>query len=80
MCVCVCVERRTVDLFQAGLFWNGGRCVFVERAPVAREVELLVDIDVLIAEDLRPWFVRLIRARFGNITDIRRRALRLGAT
>jgi hypothetical protein len=44
---------RTVGLFQTGLFWNGRRCVFVERAPVAREVELLVDSDVLIAEDLR---------------------------
>jgi hypothetical protein len=45
--------RRTVDLFQTRLFRNGGRCVFVERAPVAREVKLLVDIDVLIPEDLR---------------------------
>ena len=42
-----------MGLFQTGLFRNGRRCVFVERAPVAREVELLVDIDVLIAEDLR---------------------------
>ena len=44
---------QTVDLVQTGLFWNGGRCVFVERAPVAREIKLLVDIDVLILEDLR---------------------------
>lgn len=42
-----------MDLVQTGLFWNGGRCVFVERAPVAREIKLLVDIDVLILEDLR---------------------------
>ena len=42
-----------MDLVQTGLFWNGRRCVFVERAPVAREIELLVDINVLILEDLR---------------------------
>lgn len=42
-----------MDLVQTELFWNGGRCVFVERAPVAREIELLVDINVLILEDLR---------------------------
>ena len=41
-----------MGLFQTGLFWNGRRCVFVEWAPVAREVELLVDSDILIAEDL----------------------------
>ena len=46
-------EGQTVDLVQTGLFWNGRRCVFVERAPVAREIELLVDINVLILEDLR---------------------------
>ncbi len=42
-----------MDLFQTWLFWNGGRCVFVERAPVAREIKLLVYVDVLIPEDLR---------------------------
>jgi hypothetical protein len=42
-----------VDLFQAWLFRNGGGRVSVEWAPVAGEVQLLMDIDVLVAENLR---------------------------
>ena len=48
------IGGRTVDFFQAWFFWDGGCCVFVERAPIAREVQLLVNIDILIPEDLRP--------------------------
>ena len=70
-------EGRTVDLFQTWLFRNRGRCVFVERAPVAREVKLLVDIDVLIPEDLR----RVCQGtRLVHITYIQHHALRPGAT
>ena len=52
---------RTVNLFQTGLFWNGCHCLFVERAPMAREVELLVESDILTAEDFartKSLFVR----------------------
>jgi len=43
-----------VDLIQAWLFRDGGRRVFVERTPIMREVQLLMNIYVLIPEDLRP--------------------------
>lgn len=43
-----------MDLFQAYLFRGGGGRVFVERAPVTGEGQLLVDIEVLIPEDLHP--------------------------
>jgi hypothetical protein len=40
-----------VDFFQTWFLRDGGRRVFVQWAPVATEVKLLVDIDVLIPED-----------------------------
>ena len=47
------LESLTVDLIQTWLLWNGGRRVFVERAPVAGEVQLFIYIHVLISKDLR---------------------------
>jgi hypothetical protein len=44
-------RRQTVDFFQTWFLRDGGRRVFVQWAPVATEVKLLVDIDVLIPED-----------------------------
>lgn len=46
--------RLTVDLIQTWLFRDGGCRVFVERTPMMREVQLLMNIHVLIPEDLRP--------------------------
>jgi hypothetical protein len=69
-----------VDLVQTGLFWNGGRCVFVERAPVAPEVELLMNVNVLILEDLRRVVRCDVNACGCHITYIRHRAPRPGAT
>ena len=46
--------KRTVGLFQAWLFRDRCRRVFVKRSPVTGEVQLLVNIEVLISEDLRP--------------------------
>jgi hypothetical protein len=43
-----------VDLFQAWLFWDWRGRMFMEWTPVTGELELLVNIDVLISEDLRP--------------------------
>lgn len=40
-----------MDLLQAGLPWDRGRRVLVERSVVTCELELLLDADFLIAED-----------------------------
>jgi hypothetical protein len=46
--------KQTVDLFQAWLFWDWRSRMFVERTPVTGEAQLLMNVDVLISEDLRP--------------------------
>ena len=48
------VWKRTVDLFQAWLFGDWRSRMFVKRTPMTGELQLLVNIDVLISEDLRP--------------------------
>ena len=50
--------ERTVDLFQAWFFGDWRGRMFMERTPVTGELELLVNIDVLISEDLRPRLLR----------------------
>lgn len=70
-----------MDLFQTCLFRNGGRCVLVERAPMAREVKLLMDIDVLIPENLARRVYQVTQTRnVHHITYIRHRAPRPGGT
>jgi hypothetical protein len=46
--------KQTVDHFQAWLFWDRRSRMFVEWTPVTGEAQLLMNIDVLISEDLRP--------------------------
>ena len=44
-------DRRTVDLIQPGLLGDRRCSVLVKRAPVPRDLELAVDVDLLVAED-----------------------------
>lgn len=44
-------RKRTVNVFQAWLFWDRRGCMFMERTPVSGELELLANIDVLISDD-----------------------------
>jgi hypothetical protein len=51
-------KKRTVDLFQAWLSRDRCSRMFVERAPVTGEIQLLMNVDALISEDLRPQLLR----------------------
>lgn len=41
----------TMDLFETRLTRDWGACVFVERAPVPREIELVVNVEFLVTKE-----------------------------
>ncbi len=44
-------KRRTENLHQGRVFWDGGGCMFMERTVVPSKVELLFRAYILITKD-----------------------------